>query len=319
MSQGSKFAIYAAAGGNLAIAASKVAAFGFTGSSAMLTEGIHSLVDTGNQGLLLLGIRRAALPPNARHPFGYGMELYFWSFVVALMIFAHGGAFAVYEGVLKVQRPEPIERAWINFLVLGVAIAIEAMSFAIASRENRRRNPRARFVASVRASKDPSLFAVMLEDAAALAGLLIAFAGVGVAVLFDVPEADGVASILIGLLLTGVAAFMANETRSLLTGESAAPEVLAEIRHILQSDPRVAAVVEVLSLHLGPSDILVGVTLHFQEDLVGGEVSRAATELSAKIRAAQPSVGRLFMRSAQDAEGFVPLAPPSAGGRGPAM
>ena len=293
----SKVAIYAAAGGNLAIAASKLAAFVFTGSSAMLTEAVHSLVDTGNQGLLLLGLRRAARPPDAGHPFGHGMELYFWSFVVALMVFALGGAFSIYEGVLRFRAPEPMDRPWINFLVLGAAILFEGGSFLVALREHRRRHPeRGRFLSSIRASKDPSLFAVLLEDAGALIGLLIALAGVSGATFFRLPQADGVASIAIGMLLTAIAVFMANETRSLLTGEAASPEVIDAVRKVLCDDPRVVEVIEVLSLHLGPQEILVGVTIDFRDDLPGGGVEDAASELSARIQEAEPAITRLFLR-----------------------
>jgi len=292
----SKFAIYAAAVGNLAIAASKFVAFFFTGSTALLTEGIHSLVDTGNQGLLMLGLTRAAKPPDPGHPFGHGMELYFWSFVVALMIFALGGAFSIYEGLQKAMHPEPMSRPWINFLVLGVAILFEGASFAIAMREHRRRNPTGRLLATVRRSKDPSLFAVLLEDAAALMGLLFALAGVTAASVLHVPQADGLASIAIGLLLMAVAAFMANETRSLLTGEAAAAEVVADVRHILERDDRVKKVIEVLSLHLGPREILVGVTIDFRDDLPGGALENAADELSDRIQQAQPCITRLFLR-----------------------
>jgi cation diffusion facilitator family transporter len=296
MAEGSRLAIYAAAAGNLAIAASKFVAFGFTGSSAMLTEGVHSLVDTGNQGLLLIGLRRAARPPDAGHPFGHGMELYFWSFVVALMIFTLGGAFSLYEGVLKIARPEPMDRPWINFLVLGAAIVFEGLSFTVAFREQRRRSGKTRFLTSVRRSKDPSLFAVLLEDAAAITGLLIALAGVTAAVVFDWPQADGVASVGIGLLLMAVAGFMANETRSLLIGEAASPAVIADVRRILEADPRVESVVEILSFHLGPQEVLVGVTLDFRDDLPGGEVERAAEALSRQVREARPVITRLFLR-----------------------
>lgn len=296
MAGNSKIAIYAAAAGNLAIAASKFVAFAFTGSSALLTEGIHSLVDTGNQGLLLLGLRRAARPPDREHPFGHGMELYFWSFVVALMIFSLGGAFSIYEGVLKAQNPEPMTRPWINYLVLGLAIVFEGASLSIALREHRRRPSRGGFLSSVRKSKDPSLFAVLLEDSAALIGLLIALAGVSAAHLFELPMADGLASVGIGLLLMAVAAFMANETRSLLTGESASPAVVADIRRILEADPRVACVIEVLSLHFGPNEILLGVTIDFRDDLPGRGVERAAEELSERIQTAHPDVTRLFLR-----------------------
>ncbi len=296
MSDGSKAAVYAAGAGNLAIAASKYIAFAFTGSSAMLTEAIHSTVDTGNQVLLLLGMGRAARPPDANHPFGHGMELYFWSFVVALMIFTLGGAFSIYEGVLKVMNPEPIDRPWINFLVLGLAILFEAASFTVAWREHRRRSAGTRFVASLRSSKDPSLFAVLLEDSAALIGLLLALAGVSAALVFDWHEADGVASIAIGLLLMSIAAFMANETRSLLTGEAASPKIVADVRRLLEADPRVVSVVEVLSFHLGPQEILLGVTIDFRDDLPGGDVETAAHALSRRVQEAHPSITRIFLR-----------------------
>jgi cation diffusion facilitator family transporter len=292
----SRTAIYAAGAGNLAIAISKFTAFFFTGSSALLTEGIHSLVDTGNQGLLMLGLRRAAKPPDAGHPFGHGMELYFWSFVVALMIFALGGAFSIYEGVHKAMNPEPMTRPWINYLVLGVAILFEGGSFTIALREHRRRSPQGAFLSTVRRSKDPSLFAVLLEDAAALIGLVFALIGVSVANVMHLPQADGIASIAIGLLLTAVAIFMANETRSLLTGEAAAPEVVGDVRQILERDERVKRVIEVLSIHLGPQEILVGVTIDFRDDLPGGALERAADELSDRVQHAQPSITRLFLR-----------------------
>jgi cation diffusion facilitator family transporter len=270
------------------------------------------VVDTGNQGLLLLGLRRASRPPSPTHPFGHGMELYFWSFVVALLIFALGGAFSIYEGVLRLRSPEPMDRPWINFLVLGVAILFEGASFTVAFREHRRRSRgRGRFLSSIRSSKDPSLFAVLLEDAGALLGLTMALAGVTVAVVFDLPAADGVASIGIGVLLTLIAVFMANETRSLLTGEAASPEIVREVRRILEADPRVTQVIEVLSLHLGPDEILVGVTIDFDDALPGGGVEEAATELSACIQAAQPAITRLFLRPGEMV-GDVKIAPAAA-------
>ena len=318
MASESKLAIYAAAGGNLAIAASKFVAFAFTGSSAMLTEAAHSVVDTGNQGLLLLGLRRAARPPNEKHPFGHGMELYFWSFVVALLVFALGGAFSIYEGVRHLTHPEPMTKPWINFTVLGVAIVLEGGSFLVALREHRRRHPERAFLNSIRASKDPSLFAVLLEDAGALIGLLMALVGVTVAVVFDRPTADGWASVGIGLLLTAIAVFMANETRSLLTGEAASGEVVDNVRRVLDQDPRVVQVMEVLSMHLGPQEILVGVTIDFRDDLPGGEIERAAQELSDRIREAEPAITRLFLRPGHGPDEKlpprVPIAEAVAGG-----
>jgi cation diffusion facilitator family transporter len=315
MAGDSKFAIYAAAAGNLAIAASKLVAFAVTGSSAMLTEGVHSLVDTGNQGLLLLGLKRAARPPDEGHPFGHGMELYFWAFIVSLMVFTIGGAFSIYEGVQKVLAPEPMARAWINFLVLGLAIVFEGGSFLVALREHRRRHPeRGRFLRSIAASKDPSLFAVLLEDAGALIGLVMALVGVTAAVVLDMPQADGWASIGIGVLLVLIAGFMANETRSLLTGEAASKDIVDGVRNALCDDDRVVNVIEVLSLHLGPEEVLVGVTIDFRDDLPGGEVERAASELSARIHRDLPSVTRLFLRPGDKAGEGGPLVASPVGG-----
>jgi Co/Zn/Cd efflux system component len=191
----SKRVVFAALAGNLGIAVTKFVAFALTGSSAMLTEGIHSVVDTGNQGLLLLGMRRAARPPSRTHPFGYGMELYFWGFVVALMIFALGGAVSIYEGIHKIIEPEPAHDPWVNFVVLAASMVFEGISFRFAWRELKERFPEISPFKAVTVSKDPSVFAVLLEDAAALTGLTLAFAGVGLAYLLDMPILDGAASI----------------------------------------------------------------------------------------------------------------------------
>jgi cation diffusion facilitator family transporter len=289
--------VYAALAGNLAIAATKFVAFALTGSSAMLTEAIHSSVDTGNQGLLLLGLARARKPPSQTHPFGYGMEVYFWAFVVALLIFALGGAFSIYEGVLKIIRPEPIERAWINFLVIGLAVLFEGGSFLVAWKEFKVVRQETPFFRAIRRSKDPSIFAVLLEDGAALTGLAIAALGVAGSAVFGVPWADGAASVAIGVLLVGVAIFLANETRSLLTGESASPRIIEAVRGMLAADPRIETVAEVLSMHLGPSEILLGVTLDFHDTLTAGEIEDAADDFAARIRAIDPRITRVFVRS----------------------
>lgn len=315
----SRIAVYAAFAGNLAIALSKFAAFGFTRSTAMLTEAVHSLVDTGNQGLLLLGMRRARRPPDAGHPFGHGMELYFWSFVVALMIFTVGGVLSIYEGVQRIRNPEPMVRVWVNYLVLGASILFEGGSFAVAMRQQKKRWPTARLIPFLKHSKDPGLFAVLIEDAAALVGLVIAFVGITAAVVLRQPMLDGVASVGIGVLLILVAVFMANETRSLLTGEAATPEVTERVRARLAADPRICRVVEVLSLHLGPEEILIGVTLDFDDHLPGGEIERAATELSAALQADEPRITRVFLRpgSAVDPAETVQFAAGPAPGPAP--
>jgi cation diffusion facilitator family transporter len=293
---GSRLVILAALAGNCAVAVTKFAAAFWTGSSAMLSEAIHSAVDTGNQGLLLLGLRRAARPPSARHPFGHGMELYFWAFVVALLIFALGGAVAIWQGWQKIVAPEPVESAWINFAVLGAAVLFEGLSFRVAYREFRRSHVGEPFWDAIRRSKDPGVFAVLLEDSAALVGLLIALVGLGLAEWLDLPVLDGVASIGIGLLLVLTAGFLANETRSLLTGEAAAPRLVEAVRAMLLADRRVAAVEELLSMHLGPTEVLLAVTLDFHDDLPGGAVERAAAELTWRVEAAHPEVTRMFLR-----------------------
>lgn len=293
----SKIVVYAALAGNLAIAATKYVAFFLTGSSAMLTEAIHSTVDTGNQGLLLFGMARAKKPPSPSHPFGYGMELYFWSFVVALMIFALGGAFSIYEGIHKIQNPEPIERVWVNYLVLGFAILFEGMSFLVAWREFKVLRKGAPFLRSLLVSKDPSIFAVLLEDGAALAGLVIALLGVTGATVLGLAWADGAASIGIGLLLVAVAIFLANETRSLLTGESASPAIIQAVKDALNADPRIESVAEVLSMHFGPQEILLGVTLDYRDDLTAVQIEDASDHFAGVIRGIDPRITRVFVRS----------------------
>jgi cation diffusion facilitator family transporter len=293
---GSHKVVFAALAGNLAIAATKFIAAFLTGSSAMLTEAIHSSVDTGNQGLLLLGLARAKRPPSQTHPFGYGMELYFWSFVVALMIFALGGAVSVYQGVHKIVAPEPIERAWINFVVIGLSAVFEGGSFLIAWREFKTVRGDTPFFRALKSSKDPAVFAVLLEDGAALLGLALAGAGVAGSVL-GVTWADGAASVAIGVLLVVIAAFLANETRSLLTGEAAAPRVVENVRKALAADPRVESVAEVLSMHLGPREILLGVTLDFHDELTAGQIEDAADAFAALIQGVDRRITRVFVRS----------------------
>jgi cation diffusion facilitator family transporter len=296
MASESKTAVLAALSGNLAIAIAKGVASAFTGSSSMLTEALHSLVDTGNQLLLMLGMRRAARPPDANHPFGHGMEIYFWSFVVALLMFSAGGMASIYEGVQHVRAPEPIRRVWINWLVLGASALFEGASFAIALRQQRKRWPAVRLIAFLKHSKDPSLFAVLFEDSAALVGIALAALGIAGTTLFGIPQADGIASIAIGVLLIVVAVLMANEIRSLLTGEAAAPQVIAAVRDAIEADPRVSSVIEVLSMHLGPEEILLGITIDFRDDLHGEEIETTAQDLGDAVRRVEPRATRLFLR-----------------------
>jgi cation diffusion facilitator family transporter len=293
---GSRKVIYAALGGNLAIALTKLAAGLWTGSSAMLSEAVHSAVDTANQGLLLLGLHRSARPADITHPFGYGMELYFWAFVVALMIFGIGGAVSIYEGVHKIVDPEPIHAPYVNFVVLAACILFEGLSFRIAWRELKQRYPGVSPLAAIKVSKDPSVFAVLLEDAAALIGLAVALVGVLCAFALDSPIFDGAASVAIGGVLVAAAVLLARETLSLMTGESASREVLDVARAVLSQDPRVLQVQELLSLHLGPADILLAVSIDFRDDLTSPEIERAASELSSALTRSNRSIRRVFLR-----------------------
>lgn len=224
------------------------------------------------------------------------METYFWSFIVALMIFALGGAVSVWQGLHKLAQPAPIERPWINLVVIGIAMAAEGSSFAVALKALNKIRADTPLLTSIRRSKDPNIFSVILEDGAALIGLVLALAGVSAAGFLGLLWADGAASIAIGLLLVAVAAFLANETRSLLTAEAAAPRVVARIREVLESDPRVAAIPEVLTAHLGPQEILVGLTLHLQDDLSRQQLESALDELIDRIKATDERITRVFMR-----------------------
>lgn len=290
--------VLAALAGNLAIAATKFAAFSVTRSSAMLTEAIHSTVDTGNQLLLLVGQKRGERPPDETHPFGYGMEVYFWSFIVALMVFILGGGVSVWQGVAKLMHPTPIERPSISLAVLAISAVFEGSSFRVAYRSYRRvvRGRDVRFFRFLAASKDPSLFATLLEDGGALIGIAIAAAGTLAAGWLGAAWADGAASIGIGTLLLAVAVFMANETRSLIAGEAAAPFIVEAARKALEGDRRVASVVEVASLHLGPQTILIAVTLRFRKNMATREVEDAADELVRLVRTADPRICDVFLR-----------------------
>lgn len=289
---GARKVVLAAMAGNLAIAITKFAAFGFTGSTAIFTEGIHSVVDTGDQILLLIGQRRAARPPNDAHPFGYGMETYFWSFIVALMIFLAGGAAAIWQGGEKMLHPSPVSRPLISFSVLAASALFEGLSFRTAYREYRHivRGRDIRLLAFLRNSKDPTVFATLLEDGAALTGLAIAALGVAGSSLLGWAWADGLASVLIGVLLVLVAAFLANETRSLIAGESAAPIIETQLRQALGRAAHLGELVRLRTLHLGPQTILVTVCWRFIGEPSLREVEAGLAEIRVDLRAADPRV-----------------------------
>lgn len=295
MAGGSRTVVFAALAANLGIAVAKFWGAFITGSSAMLSEGIHSLVDTGNQGLLLLGMHRAKRPADARHPFGYSREIYFWSFVVAVMLFAAGGAVAIYEGVVKLHAPHPVENPVVNYAILGVAILMESASFTVALKEFRTVAAGKHWWRAVTEAKDPVLFTVLFEDSAAMAGLLVALAGLIAAEWLGMPWLDGVASILIGLILIVASALLARETMGLIIGESAAPALIADVERLIRAEPGVDGVRDIRSIHLGPHDVLITAAVDFENNLPAGDVERIVAALGDVVRTAQPDVKRLFL------------------------
>jgi cation diffusion facilitator family transporter len=292
---GSKKVIYAALAGNALIAATKFAAAAYTGSSAMLSEAIHSLVDTGNQGLLLHGMRRARKPADDQHPFGHGRELYFWAFIVAILIFGLGAGISFYEGIAKIQEPHPITSPLVNYVVLAAAIVFELAAWLVAFREFRKVQGRANILAAVRGSKDPTVFTVLFEDTAAMLGLVVALVGISLAVYLEMPWLDGAASIGIGVVLAATAALLAYETKGLLIGEAAVPEVAEAVRAIVDRTPAIRAINELRTLHFGPEDILLALSVDFIDQMPASAVEETITEMEKDIKAAFPAVRRLFI------------------------
>jgi cation diffusion facilitator family transporter len=298
---GSTAVVVVALACNLGIAVSKFAAAAWTGSSAMLSEAIHSLVDTCNQILLLAGIKRAARPPDAAHPFGHARELYFWSFIVAILLFSLGAGVAIYEGIDKIRHPHGIENAYVLYLVLGVSILLEGVSTWKAVNEFNRTRPLAAggIIAALKSSKDPTIFAIVLEDLAALTGLVIALLGIAATTLGGVAIADGVASVLIGCVLGAVALFLSREIKSLIVGEAAAPEVQAGLAAIIEGDiglgKPIRHVNEIRTMHLGPEDVLVTASVDFQDYVTAQTVEEVSARLQKAIRSKYPQVKHLFI------------------------
>ena len=287
---------------NGVIAVSKFVAAGITGSAAMQSEALHSVVDAGNQALLLLGLKRAGRPADARHPFGYGKELYFWSFVVAVILFSMGAGVSLYEGMHKLRNPHPIESPIISYVVLGVAIVFEVASTYVAvSAFNEQRGEQSAW-AALRGSKDPALFTVVLEDLAALAGLLIALAGTITADLLGWIAADAVASIAIGVLLALVATFMSLETKSLLIGEAASSEMVEGVRKLIEAEAAQSCVIRrvhaIRTMHLGPHDVLAAVRLDFDDGVTAARVEHIIADLERSIRQRYPDIRQVFLAPA---------------------
>ncbi|WP_066372977.1 cation diffusion facilitator family transporter [Herbidospora mongoliensis] len=300
-------AIVAALVANLSIAVAKFVAFLFTGSSSMIAEAVHSVADSGNQALLLLGGKRAARERTEQHPFGYGRERYFYSFVVAVVLFTIGALFSLYEGIHKIQAPEALTTPQWAFGVLIFAIIAEAFSFRTAIKESLPHKGNLTWWQFIRRSKSPELPVIVLEDLGALLGLIFALFGVTMAVVTGEPIWDGIGTIMIGVLLGAIAIILAIETKSLLIGESAGPEVDAQIREALESAPEVTRVIHMRTLHVGPEELLVAAKIAVQHDDTAAEVARGIDEAEQRIRAAVPIARIIYLEPA--IESSTPSAP----------
>ena len=263
----------------------------------MLSEGIHSLVDTGNQGLLLFGLNRSSKPADERHPFGYGAELYFWAFVVAILLFALGSGISLYEGIHKVMHPEIVTSAWINFVVLALSMLFEGAATYVAFKEFKKTKGNYSYWQAIKRSKNPAIFTVLFEDSAAMLGLVIAFVGLLLAQYLNMPIFDGIASICIGVVLAITAIFLAFETKGLLIGEAATPEARAKIRSIIGESEGITHVNTVATLHLGPEEILVNASLDFDDNLSAADVENITSTLTARLKEGVPSVKRVFIEA----------------------
>jgi cation diffusion facilitator family transporter len=293
----SKLAVFGAIAANVVIAAMKFAGAAATGSSAMLSEGIHSLVDSGDGVLLLVGMRLADRPADERHPFGYGKELYFWSLIVAVLIFGVGGGVSIYEGILRLLDPKPVEDAGWSYAILGAAAVFEGASLAVAVHQFRKSIDGAPFWKSLRSSKDPTLYTVMAEDSAALAGLAAAAIGVWGSHALGMPAFDAGASIVIGLLLCAVSSLLIVQARKLLVGEAVASDIAEAIRAIAQAEPSVHRAGWPLTMHLGPDDVLLALDAEFNTGVPAEEVSRAINRIEASVRERFPEIGRIYIES----------------------
>ncbi len=295
--QESAAAIYASIIANLLIAVLKFTAGLVTGSSAMVAEGIHSVVDSANGSLLLVGQRRSRRPPDDSHPFGYGHEMYFWSMVVAMLFFGVGGGVSVYQGIHRVLQPEPLENAVWSYVVLAGAGVINGASFLIGFRQFRRTTEGRGFWGTVRASKDPSLFSVVLEDVADLIGVGIAFVAIALARALHAPWIDGAGSIGIGLVLAGIAFVLMRESKALLIGERARGDVIDAAHAAAAGEPAILAIRQLLTLQLGPEDVLIGFGAEFEPSLTASQVADAVDRLERVIMSAHPEVRHIYIEA----------------------
>ena len=294
--------LYGALAANLGIAIAKFAAAAISDSSSMLTEGVHSLVDSGNQLLLLYGQHRAKKRPDQFHPFGYGRELYFWAFVVAILIFAVGAGVSIYEGIVHVQAPEPLRDPTINYVVLAVAIALEGTSWAIAVKEFNAKRGTGRWWESVKSSKDPAGFMVLFEDSAALIGLGFAAIGIWASHHYGDARFDGYASIAIGVVLAVVAILLARESKGLIIGESADPALIKQIGDAIAARPEISCVNHVRTVHTAPEAVFVAISADFADDLLMGDAERLIEEMEALLKAMSPNIASIYIRPEKRAD-----------------
>lgn len=297
MAGSSKKVIIAALIGNALIAITKFIAAGMTSSSAMLSEGIHSLVDTGNQVLLLFGLSQSKKPADEKFPFGHGREIYFWSFIVAILIFAVGAGISVYEGVRHLQHPQEIGKSYVNYIVLAFAMVFEGAAWLYAWKAFNKHRGNKGYFKAVHDGKDPTMFVVLFEDSAAMLGLLVAFVGVLLTDITGITYFDGAASIIIGLILGATAIWLAYETKGLLIGESADQKTVNRLKGIALAHDEVEAVNEVLTMHLGPEDILVNLSVDFVNDVMADKVEEVVAEITREFREQFPAVKRVFIEA----------------------
>ncbi|WP_443748357.1 cation diffusion facilitator family transporter [Asticcacaulis solisilvae] len=296
MATESRNVILAALAGNLLVAATKSVAAVFTGSSAMLSEAVHSFVDTGNEVLLLYGTHRSQRPPDADHPFGYGRELYFWSFIVSLLIFAVGAGVAAYEGIHHLRHPEPIDRPWVNYIVLFLSLVFEGGSWWVAFKALHRTKGDQTWWQVVVRSKDPPQFMVLLEDTAAIIGLFVAFLGTWLSVATGDPRYDGMASLLIAVVLAIVAMVLARESKDLLIGERADPALQNAVVALARKMDGIAGVNGILTSQMSPTNVVVAISVEFDDRLSIVDVEDMVSHLEAEVRKAHPTVSALFVK-----------------------
>ena len=296
MSESNKVVVYAALFGNLAIALVKFVAAYLTNSSAMLSEAIHSVVDTLNEILLLYGMKKSQQPANARHPFGYGRELYFWAFIVALMVFALGAIVSIYQGISHIYHPEEMQNPMINYIVLGIAILCEGASWFVALKAFRKIKGKQGYFEAFRRSKDPTTFTVLFEDSAALIGLFIALIGIYLSHALNMPMLDGLASILIGVVLAVSAILLARETKGLLMGETADPQLRHNVLMVAEQDPAVHSANGVLTEQMGAHQVLASLSLEFKDNLTSDDIEACVNRIEAQIKQLHPEIVALFVK-----------------------